>query len=133
MDSIPASLQLHSPTITMPNLRLSLVYGVDAADKIAEPGNVFFLNAGKLSSTNTFIVVYITGGPGLKSHGVAVRPKITTPPPRTSKCLPWGRSGVVVVVVRVGGSSPKYTCLLASIQLDVCLNRNESKKEKRKK
>lgn len=42
LDSIPASLQLHSPTITMPNLRLSLVYRVDAADKIAEPGNVFF-------------------------------------------------------------------------------------------
>lgn len=57
----------------------------------------------------------------LTSHGVAVRPKITNTPPRTSKCLPWG------------GSSPKYTtCLPGCCLMCVWIVTKERKKEKNK-
>lgn len=54
----------------------------------------------------------------LTSHGVAVRPKITTHLRVQASASPGGVS------------SPKYTCFLG-IQLDVCLNRNEKKNKPR--
>lgn len=74
---------------------------------------------GEQTFKNTFFL--FTEQVALTSHGVAVRPKITNTPPRTSKCLPWG------------GSSPKYTtCLPGCCLMCVWIVTKERKKEKKK-
>lgn len=72
---------------------------------------------GEQTFKNTFFL--FTEQVALTSHGVAVRPKITNTPPRTSKCLPWG------------GSSPKYTtCLPGCCLMCVWIVTKERKKKK---
>lgn len=74
---------------------------------------------GEQTFKNTFFL--FTEQVALTSHGVAVRPKITNTPPRTSKCLPWG------------GSSPKYTtCLPGCCLMCVWIVTKERKKKKNK-
>lgn len=85
------------------------------------PGNA---QEGKQTFKTHFFRPYLDSEWPWRHTGVAVRPKITTPP-RTGKCLPWGGGGVREGGgVGGGGSSPKYTCLLG---YRLCLKRSEKK------
>lgn len=94
------------------------------------PGNA---QEGKQTFKTHFFRPYFDSEWPWRHRGVAVRPKITTPP-RTSKCLPWGgggcgREGGREEGGRGGGlSSPKYTCLLG---YRLCLKRSEKKNKPR--